>query len=106
MIEAEHALHEAAAHIPSEVSGRFETAEKLSDEDRKAIIEIAQQALAPFQTKPESNPDLKAGSKSDIGPKTRAKPHPETHSDSNPEAKDDGPTHTEPKPPPEAKAKS
>jgi F-type H+-transporting ATPase subunit alpha len=106
MTEAEHALHEAAAHIPADVSGRFETADKLSDEDRKAIIEIARQALAPFQTKPESKPDLKAGSMSDIGPKTRAKPNAESHSDSNPDAKDDAPTHTEPKPPPETKAKS
>jgi F-type H+-transporting ATPase subunit alpha len=36
--------------------GRFETAEKLSDEDRKAIIEVARKALEHFQPKP----DLKA----------------------------------------------
>jgi len=54
MKEAEHAVHEAAATIPAEVSGRFETADKLSDEDRKAIIEIARQALTPFQPKPEA----------------------------------------------------
>jgi F-type H+-transporting ATPase subunit alpha len=49
MTAAEHAVQEAAAHIPAEVRDRFETAEKLSDEDRKAIVEIARQALIPFQ---------------------------------------------------------
>ncbi len=51
MTDAEHAVREAAADIPSEVSTRLETADKLSDEDRKTIIEIARQALAPFQPK-------------------------------------------------------
>ena len=108
MIEAEHALHEAAAHIPSEVSGRFETAEKLSDEDRKAIIEIAQQALAPFQSKPKPKPEPKT----DPEPKTKAKPNPGSDPDSKSETKEDNLTDTEPKPgaepkpPPEAKAKS
>jgi hypothetical protein len=31
---------------------RLETAAKLSDEDRKAIIDIARKALARFQPKP------------------------------------------------------
>ena len=53
MTDAEHAVQEAAANIPAEVCARFETADKLSDEDRKTIIEIARQALAPFQPKPE-----------------------------------------------------
>src|SRR5664280_2869750 len=51
MTNAEHAVHEAAASIPAEVCARFESADKLSDEDRKAIIEIARKALAPFQPK-------------------------------------------------------
>jgi F-type H+-transporting ATPase subunit alpha len=51
MKDAEHAVHEAAAKIPAEVSARFETADKLSDEDHEAIIEIARQALVPFQPK-------------------------------------------------------
>ena len=58
MIEAESVLREAAAKIPPEVSARFETADKLSDEDRKAVIEIARQALAPFQ--PKTAPEEKA----------------------------------------------
>ena len=35
MTDAEHAVQEAAANIPAEVCARFETADKLSDEDRK-----------------------------------------------------------------------
>ena len=53
MTDAEHALREAAADIPAEVSARLDTAEKLSDEDRQAIIRIARKSLAPFQPKPE-----------------------------------------------------
>jgi F-type H+-transporting ATPase subunit alpha len=54
MTDAEHAVQEAVANIPAEVCARFETADKLSDEDRKTIIEIARQALARFQPKPEA----------------------------------------------------
>jgi F-type H+-transporting ATPase subunit alpha len=53
MTEAEHALCEAAADIPAEVRGRLDTAAKLSDDDRKAIVEIARKSLARFQPKPE-----------------------------------------------------
>ena len=58
MIEAESVLREAAAKIPPEVSARFETADKLSDGDRNAVVEIARQALAPFQ--PKTAPEEKA----------------------------------------------
>ena len=51
MKDAEHAIHEAAKKIPQEISARFETAEKLSEEDRTTILELARQALAPFQPK-------------------------------------------------------
>jgi F-type H+/Na+-transporting ATPase subunit alpha len=51
MTEAEHALREA--DIPADVCGRFDTAEKLGDEDRKTIIEITRKSLARFQPKPE-----------------------------------------------------
>eukprot|EP00095_Tigriopus_kingsejongensis_P012192 maker-scaffold4328_size6153-snap-gene-0.6 protein:Tk12192 transcript:maker-scaffold4328_size6153-snap-gene-0.6-mRNA-1 annotation:"atp synthase subunit alpha" len=50
MIKAEQAVQAAATKIPEEVCARFETADKLSDDDRKAIIEIARQALTPFQS--------------------------------------------------------
>jgi F-type H+-transporting ATPase subunit alpha len=57
MTDAEHAVREAAANIPADVSARFETGEKLSDEDRETIIEIARQSLVRFQPKPEAKPD-------------------------------------------------
>jgi len=53
MTHAEHAVCEAAADIPAEVRDRLNTAAKLSDEDRKTIIEIASKSLARFQPKPE-----------------------------------------------------
>jgi F-type H+-transporting ATPase subunit alpha len=59
MTDAEHAVQETAAGISADVSARFDTAEKLSDEDRKAVIEIARQALAPFQPKSEPEPAKK-----------------------------------------------
>jgi F-type H+-transporting ATPase subunit alpha len=52
MTEAEHAVREAAAHIPVEVSARFDTGEQLRDEDRATIIRIVRNALAPFQHQP------------------------------------------------------
>jgi F-type H+-transporting ATPase subunit alpha len=56
MADAEQAVRTAATEIPAEVSERLDTAQKLSDEDRETIINIARQALAPFQPKPETEP--------------------------------------------------
>ena len=53
MTDAAHALCEAAADIPADVRGRLDTAGKLSDEDRKAIVDIATKALARFEPKPK-----------------------------------------------------
>ena len=53
MADAERAVREAAADIPDEVTARFDSADKLSDEDRATIIQVARNALAPFQPKPE-----------------------------------------------------
>ena len=72
MTDAEHAVHEAAANIPAEVCARFETADKLSDEDRKTIIEIARKALARFQPKPESKPEAGRSERSEAKPSKRA----------------------------------
>jgi F-type H+-transporting ATPase subunit alpha len=55
MAEAERAVREAAAEIPTDVCSRFATAAKLNDADRAAIIQIAKQALRPFR--PESAPE-------------------------------------------------
>ena len=54
MKEAEQALREAAAKIPAEVIGRLNTADKLSDEDRKTITDLAQEALVSFHPKPKA----------------------------------------------------
>jgi len=48
MTDAEHALLKAAADIPAEVRERLDTADKLSDEDRKAIIQIARKIACPL----------------------------------------------------------
>jgi F-type H+-transporting ATPase subunit alpha len=52
MTNAEDAVQKATSEIPAEVCARFETADKLNDEDRKTVIEIARKALVPFQSKP------------------------------------------------------
>jgi F-type H+-transporting ATPase subunit alpha len=54
MREAEAAVHEAAATLPDELVERLATANKLSPEDRKAIIEIARPAVAPFAATPKA----------------------------------------------------
>jgi len=53
MIDAEYAVRKAAADIPVDVCARFDTANELSDKDRATITQIAQNALAYFQHKPE-----------------------------------------------------
>jgi F-type H+-transporting ATPase subunit alpha len=96
MTAARGAVRDAAEQIPPDVCGRFETAEKLSDEDRTAIIAITRQALAPFQPKPAAKvesgkqsgakpdsapkPESKSGSKRDLPvPPSAAKPVPTAH---------------------------
>jgi F-type H+-transporting ATPase subunit alpha len=59
MTDAGHAVQKAATNIPTEVCARFETADKLSDEDRETITEIARQALGSFQPKPKPDDDAK-----------------------------------------------
>ena len=51
MAEAEGAVQEVAANIPSDVIARFDTATKLTDEDRATIIQIAANVLDVFQSK-------------------------------------------------------
>ena len=46
--------------ISEEIRARFETDDKLSDEDRKAIIEIARETLASFQPKRDAEPEAKS----------------------------------------------
>jgi F-type H+-transporting ATPase subunit alpha len=63
MTEAAHAVQAAAEKIPAEVNARLDTAAKLSDEDKKIIVEIARNVLAPFQPKPEPKPEVKPDAK-------------------------------------------
>jgi F-type H+-transporting ATPase subunit alpha len=88
----------AASGIAPEVCARFETAPKLSDEDRKAIVEIARQALAPFQPKPEPKPEAKTEPK----PKPDAKTEPKPKADVKPVAPADATA--KPKPAPKEKS--
>ncbi len=53
MPDAEDAVRKAAANIPAKVCGCFESADKLSDDDRNAIIEIARQGLSLLQPRPQ-----------------------------------------------------
>jgi PD-(D/E)XK nuclease superfamily len=53
---ADYAIQDAATKIPAEVGERFATADKLSDEDRQTIIEIARLALSRFQPTPGARP--------------------------------------------------
>jgi F-type H+-transporting ATPase subunit alpha len=72
MTDAEHALREAAAEIPAEVRERLDIAEKLSDEDRETIIQIARTSLARFQPKPE--PESKPEVQTEVKPTPKREP--------------------------------
>jgi F-type H+-transporting ATPase subunit alpha len=54
MTDAEQALRDATAQVPTEVCERLDSADKLTDNDRKAIIQIARESLARFQPKIEA----------------------------------------------------
>jgi F-type H+-transporting ATPase subunit alpha len=57
--DAEQALRKAVAEIPADVARRLTSADKLSDADRKAILDIATRVLASFQPKAEPKPPAK-----------------------------------------------
>ena len=108
MTDAENALIEAATDIPAEISGRLNTAEKLSDEDRKIIIQIATKSLARFQPKPappaitkESKPEVKGVS--DPEPKHKAETQTDTKSKTEPKPKPEIQSNTKSKPEPKPK---
>ena len=58
--DAEQALRKAAADLSAEVCLRFKTAAKMSDGDRKIIMDTACKALAPFQSESSSGPESNA----------------------------------------------
>jgi len=53
MTEAQKSLQDSAENIPAELRKRLMTADKLSDDDHKVILELAKKSLSPFQPKPE-----------------------------------------------------
>jgi F-type H+/Na+-transporting ATPase subunit alpha len=59
MPDAERAVRAAAGGIPADIAARFASADKMSDEDRRATLEAATQALASFQTAPDAKPAVK-----------------------------------------------
>jgi F-type H+-transporting ATPase subunit alpha len=75
MVAAEQAVRQAAADIPDEVSARFDSAAKMSDEDRATIVEIGRTALEGLRSEadPKSAPDQIA--------ETTAKPQPDVVTD-------------------------
>jgi F-type H+-transporting ATPase subunit alpha len=104
MPDAEHAVQKAAANIPAEVCARFESADKLSDEDRNTIIGIVREALAPFQPKPVSQaeatpkPEAKAEQKAEPASKAKSESKPELEPKAKAEP-DGGPKQGAPKEP-------
>ena len=52
MVEAQQALQKSAAGIPADLVERLTSADKLSDADRKSILEGANEALVAFIPKP------------------------------------------------------
>ncbi len=58
--DAEAALGKATATINKDVAGRLTSADKLNDDDRKAILDLATKALGPFQPAPDPKPPAKA----------------------------------------------
>jgi F-type H+-transporting ATPase subunit alpha len=100
MTDAEQTVQKAAEEIPVEVSERLGIADKLSDDDRETIIEIARQALEEF------SPDSDSRSKPEQ--ETEAQPKPETKAEPKPEpgSKPKAQTEVKPKPKEALKEKS
>ncbi len=78
MTDAKLAVRRAAEHLPTGIVTRLDTAEKLADEDRMAIIEIARTALSPFQPKADTKKDAmpNAGDAPVPVPASKADPEP------------------------------
>jgi len=80
MTDAEHAVQEAAATVPTEVGARLNTSATLSAEDRATIVQIARNALMGFQPQPQSATEARAG------PNRQRRPTPEAERDVAPKA--------------------
>jgi F-type H+/Na+-transporting ATPase subunit alpha len=60
MVDAQQALRKSATEIPADVVKRLSSGDKLSEGDRKALLDLAGKALASFQ--PQAKPAAKAAS--------------------------------------------
>jgi F-type H+-transporting ATPase subunit alpha len=60
MMDAQQALRKAATEMPAELVKRLSSGDKLSDGDRKALLDLATKALASFQPKAEDKPAAQA----------------------------------------------
>ena len=87
MVDAERAVIAAAERIPAEVRARFDTGDKLTEQDRATILRIAGETLTPFQSCPETKADAGAS-------KTETKARPGPVNERGPE----GPAEIKPKP--------
>ena len=65
MADAERAVIAAAERIPAEIRARFDTAEKLTEQDRATILQIAGETLTPFRSGPETKADARIISKTE-----------------------------------------
>jgi F-type H+-transporting ATPase subunit alpha len=59
MVEAQRAVQDATAKLDGPLRGRLVGAKKLSDEDRKAVTDMAAATLKSFLPKPEVKPAAK-----------------------------------------------
>ncbi len=87
MSDAEQAVQEAAGDVPAEVCARLETTDKLGDEDRETIIEIARQALERFSHGTDSRPEPEQGTEMRANPAARSESSTEPKSRVQPVAK-------------------
>jgi F-type H+-transporting ATPase subunit alpha len=60
MREAERALRKAVADVPAEVQQRFSSKGPLSDDDRKAILQVVGKAVASFLPQPAPDTETKS----------------------------------------------
>ncbi len=57
--DAEGALRKAVSDLPAELRGRLSSNEKLSDGDRKAILQAVGEVIAPFRPQSPAEPEKK-----------------------------------------------
>jgi F-type H+-transporting ATPase subunit alpha len=92
--EAEAALQKIITELPKEVLKRLLSDNDLSDTDRKIILKIASDTLAPFKDKPEAE----SASETETKPKQKNEPEPESKSASETKPKPKPKKEHEPEP--------